>query len=229
MVTDLLLSWPRNCDYPKWRQFLRDNRQRFNEVLIAFTETNQGYDYRDFVRASLFQDYVQTINAPEPKAGEDWRNLAVNALLLHSYNAPWVWFTEQDFYPLEGFWEEVQTHENEGCDVIAAYQGGRMHPCCIFVNRNAINKTRKNFGIVPNKYDHFYLFQEDLEGNDLKIGTINPDTYLHYNGLSHNMTLLAKGEQPNYEPKAFAKWLNDSLKSTVPLDNRFIELATNMR
>lgn len=229
MVTDLLLTWPRNCDYPKWRQFLRENRTRFNEVLISFMDTNAGPDYRSFVRQAMFTDYVQFGDAPVPQPGEDWRNLAVNSMLLHSYNAPWVWFTEQDFYPLPGFWEEVQTYESKGFEVIAVFQGGRMHPCCIFMTRNALNRTKKDFGIVPNVADHFSKIQRDIEALNIPVGIIGADKYYHHNGLSHNMTLLYNGEQPNYEPKKFAEWLNECLHATVPLDQRFVDLAARMK
>lgn len=228
MVTDLLLSWPRNCDYPKWRQFLRDNRARFNEVLIAFTETNQGHDYRDFIKQAMFSDYVQFGDAPQPKPGEDWRNLAINAMLLHSYNAPWVWFTEQDFYPGEGFWDNVQRLEDEGCGVIAVYQADRMHPCCIFMNRDTLNRTRKDFGIIPDKADHFSKIQQDIDALGIKVGKINTATYYHHNGLSHNMTLLARGERPNYEVGKFTEWLGECMKVSVPVDERFVELAARM-
>ena len=228
MVTDIIVSWPKNCDYPLWRQFIHDNRPRFNEILIAFTETNQGENYRQFVREAMFGDYVQFSEAPQPnqERGEDWRNLAINSMLLHSYNAPWVWFTEQDFYPGEGFWDEVTRLENEGCEVIAVYQADRMHPCCIFMTRNALNKTRKDFGIIKDKADHFSKIQKDLEQAGVKIGKIDPLTYVHYNGLSHNMTLLGRGEAPNYQPEAFFSWLEASLAVTVPLDPRFVALKS---
>lgn len=227
MVTDVLLAWPRNCDYPKWRQFLRDNRQRFNEILIAFTETNEGHDYRVFIQQAMLLDYVHFGEAPipDPKAGEDWRSLAINAMLLHSYNAPWVWFTEQDFYPLEGFWQEVERLENEGCNVIAVYQESRMHPCCIFMSREVLNRTRKDFGIIPDVSDHFSKIQQDIDAMGAKIGIINPATYYHHNGLSHNLTLLARGQQPNYEVDKFKEWLRECLAVTVQLDERFVELA----
>lgn len=229
MVIDLLLSWPRNCDYPKWRQFLRDNRTRFNEVLIAFTETNQGEDYRAFIKQAMFTDYVQFGDAPQPRPGEDWRNLAVNAMLMHSYNAPWVWFTEQDFYPNEFFWPEVAHHEAAGCNVIAVYQSTRMHPCCIFMSREALNATRKDFGIIPDTADHFFKIQQDLERAGAQIGVIDPNTYYHHNGLSHNMTLLYRGEQPNYEVPKFIEWIKESLAVSVPIDQRFINLAEKMK
>jgi hypothetical protein len=148
---------------------------------------------------------------------------------MHSYNAPWVYFTEQDFYPGQGFWDEVAWHEQQGCDVISVYQGNRMHPCCIFTKRDALNRTRKQFGIVPNTYDHFFMFQEDIEGNDLKNGIINPKTYHHFNGLSHNWRLVTEGQQPNYEPAEFKQWVEWSLHAHIPLDERWVKIAANVR
>jgi hypothetical protein len=229
MITDVIVSWPRSCDYPKWRQFIRDNRTRFNEILIAFTETNQGIDYREFIKNAMFHDYIQFGDAPIPKGNEDWRNLAINAMLLHSYNAPWVWFTEQDFYPLPGFWEEVQRLENEKYKVIATYQGNRMHPCCIFITQEVLSMTKKDFSVIPDKADHFSKIQQDIERANIPIGIINPTTYYHLNGLSQNMSLLTRDEQPNYEYDKFVEWLHDCLMVTVPIDKRFIDFADKLR
>ena len=229
MISDILVTWPRNCDYPKWRQFIRDNRQRFNEILVAFMNPNAGDDYRDFIKGAMFTDYVHFGDAPVPINNQDWRDLAINSMLLHSYNAPWIWFTEQDFYPLAGFWDDVERLENEGYEAIAAFQGNRMHPSCIFMTREVLNQTKKDFGIIRDKADHFSKIQNDIEAAKIKIGKINPATYYHYNGLSQNMTLLSRDEKPNYEVPKFVEWLNECLRVTVPLDKRFIGLAGKMQ
>lgn len=227
MISDIIVTWPKNCDYPLWRQFLRDNRARFNEIIVAFMNPNSGYDYSDFVRQTMHQDYVHFLEAPVPRHGiDDWRDLAVNASLLHSYNAPWVWFTEQDFYPKEGFWDEVKKHEDEGCDVIAVYQAERMHPCCIFIKREALNKTSKNFGIVPGVSDHFSIFQKELENAGVKVGKIAENTYHHYNGLSHNWRLASEGGEPNYQVDDFIDWVQQSTKVTVEKHPNFMEVAS---
>lgn len=225
MKPDIIVTWPKNCDYPVWRQFIHDERSRFNEVIIAFMEPNQGHNYSEFIKQSMVQDYVHFLDAPIPKGAEDWRNLAVNASLFHSYNAEWICFTEQDFYPRDGFWDEVERLENDGCEVIAAYQGDRMHPCCIFIKRTALDKTRKNFGIVPDVTDHFYLIQKDLEDAGVKVGKIDPKTYHHYNGLSHNWRLVSDGMDPNYEIDDLIDLLKQSVAVTVPKDPFFDEIA----
>jgi hypothetical protein len=97
MVTDLIISWPNNCDYPLWRQFLKENRHYFNEVIIAITESHQQQNYEAILREDLIPYHVQFVNPPQTPPGEDWRHIAVTQSLIHSYNAPWIWFTEQDY------------------------------------------------------------------------------------------------------------------------------------
>lgn len=225
MIFDTIVAWPKNCDYPLWRDFVRKERKRMNEVIVSFTETNTGEDYRDFVRQAMFPDYVHFVEATQPGDGEDWRNLAIHDALLHSYNAPWLWFTEQDFYPQCGFWQKVEELEAQGNDVIAVYQQKRMHPCCIFIKREALEKTRKNFGIVPDISDHFSIIQKDLENAGVKIAKIPEDTYFHYNGLSHNWRLLSEGLLPNYEMDKFMEYLDKCLKVKVELSEVWAEKA----
>lgn len=225
MNTDLIVSWPNNCDYPLWRQFIHDNRHRFQQVFVVFTETYQQPDYREFITKAMFDDAVTFITAPMPKhTDEDWRDLAVNEALQQS-RAEWVWFTEQDFLINEGFFEAVESL-SEHADVIAAYDGDRMHPCCIFARRGVINITSRNFGIVRDKSDHFSVFQMELETSFPRIFRLHPSLYFHYNGLSSNFTLLTNGQIPNWQPEVFAKYLEECLKVSVPLDQRFVQLVT---
>lgn len=225
MITDLIVTWPRNCDYPLWREFIRNNRPHFNEIIIGMHNSNTGVDFTEFIKSAMHPDYVLVHQAPEPKPGEDWRNLAVNASLMYSYNAPWIWFTEQDFYPDSLFWDEVAKHEAEGCGVIAYYQSDRMHPCCIFVKREVLNQTRKNFGIIPNVSDHFSMFQADIEALGVKVGHIDPSRCMHFNGLSQNWYLATIGKEPNYHLDEFLLYLSSCLEVEVPHSPDFDQIA----
>lgn len=224
---DIIVSWPRNADYPLWRQFIRDERQRFNEIIIVFTETNQGHDYREFVTQAMMRDYVHFVQSPPIQYGlEDWRNIAIHAGLLHSYNAEWIWFTEQDFYPVDKtFWEDVEQAERDGFEVIGVLDSERLHPCCMFIKRSVLEKTGKNFGIVKDTLDHFGLIQKSIKEQGIKTGIISTDKYVHMAGLSHNMYLLGLGEAPNHQKEDFLRWLKSSLCVKVPIDSRFRELA----
>jgi len=226
VIQDVVVSWPRNCEYPLWRQFIRDNRERFNEVIVAFTETNQGEDYREFIRKAMFEDHVQFIEPQLPTSGQDWRNIAVNRALLHSYNAPWIWFTEQDFVvdPGEDYWAMLEAAADLDYKVMAWYEGERFHPASIHMRREVLNQTQKDFSIIPDKGDHFIKIYKDLQTAQIPIYRIDKHAR-HLNGLSHNMSLIARGEAPNYKPEEIRKWLCDSLIVEVPLDDRFVRLA----
>lgn len=229
MQPDIIVSWPRNCDYPLWRQFIHDCRDDFNEVFIVFTETYHGEDYRDFIRGAMQFDRVTFLQMPQYNPSiDDWRNVAIHAALKQPSQAEWVWFTEQDFYitkPTQ-FWQDVRDGA-EQCCAIGVTQGTRLHPCCLFIKKSELAKTGQNFGIVPGVLDHFGLIQKDLEAIKCDIGVISPESWKHYNGLSHNFRLLSDGEVPNYQTEEFYDWLKQSLAVTVPLDERFIKLGNN--
>jgi len=224
MTIDLITVWPRNCDYPLWRQLIRDTRAKYGKVIIVFMETNAGPNYMDFIRGAMVGDDITFIEPQPTPPGEDWRHIATNAALAKS-DGDWVFFTEEDFYPGIGFDDQLDNLSREDCDVMAVYQGPRMHPCCIYIKRNVLEKTHKNFAIVPDKTDHFYLIQKDLEDNKALIGIINQSTYFHYNGLSHNQNLANTTGEPNYETPTFVDWLKQSLNVSVPQDPMFEVMA----
>lgn len=223
---DIIVCWPRNNDYPIWREFIHNNRSRFNEIIIVFTETNYGDDYRDFVRSAMFNDAVQFVDILNIPSGQDWRDVSVNAALMHSYNAEYIWFTEQDFFPKEGFWDFIEKAFAEGNDIVATYDATRMHPCNIMITRYALTwQTRKDFGIVPDKIDHFGVFQRAAESMGAKIAKVPENLYEHLNGLSHNFSLIERGELPNYHAERFNQYLRDCLSVGVPLCDRWVLLV----
>lgn len=225
MVFDLLCSWPTNCDYPQFRQMVRNQREQFNEVVIAFTAANTGYDYRQFVRDSMFADHVMCIDVVTPP-NDDWRNAAMNQALLHSYNAPHMWFTEQDFVPKPGFFEFVAYHQN--APAIGVYQGDRLHPCSLFLSRETLAKTKRDFSANPPHYDHFGRIQLDLEQAGIDVLRIPPSLYYHYNGLSHNWRLACDGVPITYQPAEFKQWCADALNADVPLHTEFTNMVAKV-
>lgn len=217
MKPDVIVTWPRNCDYPLWREYIRDNRSRFNEIVIVFMETNQGDDYRDFVRKAMFYDRALCVETP-PNYEGDWRNAAVNAGLQHSLHSEWVWFTEQDFFPGPEFWNKVEECSTKH-DYIGIKEGDRLHPACLFMKRALLNETRKDFSIVPGKLDHFGLIAEDLLTKNGAI--LSPDYYIHMAGLSHNLSLIARSEAPNHNIEQFKEYCKACLKLSVDMPVSF--------
>lgn len=210
---DVIVSWPRNCDYPLWRHFIHNNRARFNEVIIVFTETHQGNNYVEFAKSQMERDYCLFIKNPIVHAEQDWRDVAIKAALNHSYNAEWIWFTEQDFIIQDdvAFWNKIEVSQDLS-SVIGIKQGERLHPACLFIERKVLNKTSRYFGITPNKSDHFGKLQLEIEALQSPITIIPSSMYYHYNGLSHNMSLAGRQEAPNYEPERFYDYMRQCIE-----------------
>jgi hypothetical protein len=226
---DVIVSWPRNCDYPPWRQFIRLERDRFDKVIVVFTQTHQGYDYSEFVKDAMADDFVTFLDNDDVKEGDDWRNIAVNKGLTKS-NSKWIWFTEQDFYIYDPtFWQDIYMKALKGYELMAIKQGERLHPACIFIERKLLDKTRKNFGIIRNKSDHFSMLQEDVEKLEPQTVIYADEEfwgYKHFNGLSHNWTLANNGMKPNYKPEEFYTWIDISLGlKNLEMSDEFVEVA----
>lgn len=215
MNVDVVVTWPRHCDYPLWRGALLEQRARFARVLVAFTDHHCRYDYRAHVAAQLGPSVVG-FDAP---GGEgDWRDLAVNACLELS-TAEWVWFTEQDLLILDPdrFWGVVARHAGDG-EALGWREPGsdRWHPSCLLVRREAAERTRRYFG--PRPVDHFWTFGRELEGVfDLGRvlgfgGILDADVdVVHLAGLSHNHWLLDCGRPVTFKPDEFRTYLQSTL------------------
>lgn len=224
MNIDLIVTWGRNCDYPLWRNWIHQNRLSFKKVIVVFMETNMGDDYRDFIKLAMAVDNITFIQSPTLLPNQDWRDVAVNEGLKNS-NAEWVYFTEQDFIPKGFYMGRLAVMMADKYDCIGAYDSGRLHPCAILAKRELIEKTSKDFGIKESQYDHFGLFQKEVE-ELCRVGRIPQESYKHYNGYSHNWRLLSEGQPPNYEPQEFINSLYESLLLAVPLNPKWVEIAT---
>jgi hypothetical protein len=223
---DVIVTWPRNCDYPLWRKFIAENRNRFAKVIIVFMETNDGDDYRPFIKSVLSPGLYDLVESPAPAGNEDWRNVAVCEGLKHS-TAEWVWFTEQDFFVKNDlFWSDVErAADRYEAEAVGVMQGTRLHPCSLFVKREIINRTHCDFGIVPNVSDHFSIFTNDLQNMHVPTAIVTDDLYKHYNGLSHNWSLVSKMQKPVYKADEFVDYLMQCLNAGVELDVRFVRVA----
>lgn len=202
---------------------LAENRHRFNEMIIAMTDA-PGFSYEAFVREVLFPHHV-IFTKPTTPPGHDWRDAAIKSCLVHSYNAPHVWFTEQDFEPLPGFWDFIDA--NADAPVIAAYQGERMHPCSIFMARETLKSIKLDFAANPPAYDHFGAVQLALARAGIKVVHIPEHLYYHHNGLSHNWSLISANQPAVYKPELFSAYLRACLASLVVKHGHWAKTAQN--
>ena len=215
---DVIVSWPVSCDYPLWREYIDNNRKSFDKVIVSFTP-GFGFSYESFIRDNFEAEYIDA----ESISKRDWRDVAVNNALVVS-TSDYVWFTEQDFIPKKEMWDFLVGKINL-CDVAAAYQGQRLHPCCIITSRYLINQTKRDFGVISGISDHFSRFQKDLENMKTKNLVIPSDLYEHMNGLTSNFSLVSAGEQPNYEPDRFREYLAKCLECKVKMHPKFLQIC----
>lgn len=228
MRADLILTWPTGCDFPVWRNFLRENRSKFNQVFVTMSESYGKHDYSSFLEENLKDDKVTFRRAGTYIDTGDWRDAAVNTALANS-KAEWVWFTEQDFFikDPDKFFRDVEELAKEN-DVIYVLEGDRIHPACMFVKRTFVDKTRKDFGIIPDKADHFGKFVDDLSNAGakmVKIGEMGRE-YFHMNGLTHNYRLIEDQQIKNiYQPGLFQLYNSYARMQPVVQDPYFIRLS----
>ena len=164
---------------------------------------NANGDYRPWLREVMDKDNFILIDNDQVTAKDDWRNVAVNKALKYT-DAEWLWFTEQDFFPKKDFWELVEK-DSEEFNIIGVNIGERLHPCCLFVKREVVNSTSRNFGGDPDRLDHFGLFQEELKNYPIKY--LPERVYYHMNGLSQNLYLLQNDQQPNFRLDEFKEYI----------------------
>jgi hypothetical protein len=223
IVPDLLTVWPDTIDYPLFREWVMNQREHFSKVIIVFSKTNWSLtDLRPFIKESL-KDVIFV--DCDPVDGRDWRDAAVKTGLRYSDNE-WVFFTEQDFFPQEDLWNEIQGLDTS-VSVVGVNQGERVHPCCLIIKRELLNKTSLDFSANPPEYDHFGQIQKDLMNWNppLVASTINPKLYIHMNGLSHNMFLMQTGQKVVYKPQEFKDYLQLCLQLPIQLHPEFVKLA----
>lgn len=204
MTTDLIVCWPRTCDYPSFRRWLAANRGQFDQAIIVFTDLAGPTDYSAFVREALPATYL---DSPVVRDGRDWRDVAVNAALDAS-GARRVFFTEQDV--TLGWWPPDWL-PLVGWD---ADDGRPFHPSALWVDRRLIDRTSRYFG--PDPVDHFCQFGRDLVAIQRPFYLIR-EQVTHMQAITESQMLVGLGERPRFHPERFAEWLREQLTAGVPL------------
>lgn len=200
---DVIVCWPRSCDYPAWRQFIRDERSRFDEVFVVLTPPS-GQNISGFIRAN----FPEATFIDAPRVGE-WRDAAVNAALDQS-TASHVWFTEQDFLVTDPavFWPQL-TGDLAGVCV----DERPLHPACLLASRELIEQTSRDFS---SGIDHFDAFGRELMA--LADPAIISGGYRHLQGISESQMLAADGQPPRFLPEQFREWVATNLAADVPIE-----------
>ena len=196
---DVIIVWPKHVDYPAFRQFLHDNKDLFEKIIVAFTDIASEWDFRNEITFDLINDCILF----DAHSFGDWRDTATKQALLLSESS-WILFIEQDFFISREKLVEVLSEDIQ----YGFMQGDRIHPGFLLIRRSRLEATSKSFAANPPHYDHFGAITGQL--NNIKF--LAEDDYLHMNGLTHNFSLCTRGEpQYIYGKDEFVSYLLDSI------------------
>ena len=212
MKPDVIVSQPDSVDFPLWRETMSKNREFFGKILVSICRTYSSLQMQRFFQEELAKIGAEVFLAQLPANGQDWRDLSVNQCLKH-ITSNRVLFLEQDFL----FNDERFLPTALGCaspilgfKEVAA-RTGRFHPAFLLVDADLVKKTSRDFGVVPDKYDHFWTFSKELEELATPaylqdLGLTQPEHWEHLAGLTSNYSLLLYGGKPNHNVKRFAEY-----------------------
>ena len=225
MKIDVITVWPMGVDYPLYRRFIRNYRSQFNEVIIAFTKSYNGFDFRPFIKKTMETcKFMDALEAPG-----DWRDLATNVALGGSTGDN-ILFLEQDFMILSptDFFRAIT---NPSFDMTCYREGTRLHPAMIRVRSDLVRMTKRDFATVPDKYDHFWTFFQDLDNLKIPLEVMildeadNKNMFHHLAGFTHNYNLCISNDLKSLYKKAeFHEWNQKSIEADVEQEGRWMNV-----
>lgn len=181
-------TWPVGTDFPLFRRWLANIHPNFPNQVISFSNNHQRLDLTNFLKNTLSSQGVVLFDAPVIKSGQDWRNEATRAA-LGSLNTKWIWFLEPDFFvDSDAFFPAFLSAKT---DIVAYPEADRLHPCCLLVLKELLDKTSRDFSSNPGVWDHFGLFGQELKTlapftSLPSLGLVESRDFLHLTGLTHN-------------------------------------------
>lgn len=176
------------CDYP----LLRYHHQKYGGMVnktIVYPSRHHGYiDLEDFMKKEYPVTWVNPV--PIDWSTENWRQAETDPCLKES-TAEWVWFSEPDFFVKnwDKFYEDIEKAMKIS-DMIGWYNPTNfpyVHPCCLFIKRELLEKTSKDFKAHPeiNGADHFSMITHDVQELDAQIITLQDLGYNQWENAFH--------------------------------------------
>jgi len=226
MKPDVIVTWPTGYDYPWWRWQMTMHREKFDRIFIVLNKMGVP----DFTRF-LVNNFKNVTFIDIGQQNFYWRHNAINTALRYSKN-PWIWFTEMDFFVKEDFFFVRMFEKAEKCDGVGYRSSERIHPACLLVKRETVNKTDCFFD--PAYYDkrdgelgltalldHFTVFTWQLDDvgkiKTLKeIGLVDGLDFYHMEDLTHNYDRVVVGNvEEIHKPRDFL--IYNALSRNVPV------------
>lgn len=232
---DVILQYCQYDDYPIFRRNLSKYRHRFNKVILYMSKHHGFRDFGDFSKDQIKETWVEPV--PIDYGKEDWRMAEVTPCLKH-VESEWVYFMEQDFFveDWDKFYTDVEKLSTE-CDMFGWAQNDTrpyIHPCSLFIKRELLDRTSKDFSAHPEVLDsdHFAQITQDaikLGAKIIKfqdIGYNNWENAFHMQGLTYPYQNWSTDRIFGVtNPEAFFVYNYFSRLAPVPQDPRYIELS----
>lgn len=194
MNADRILQWCVYADYPIFRSHAAKYRDRVNKIILYPSKQHGVLDLEAFAKKVFPETWVAPV--PIEYGVEDWRQAETIPLLAHS-NSEWLWFTEQDFFckNWDKFYEDVE-RAMKYSDMVGWWNETHfpyMHPSCLFIKREMLEKTNKDFRAHPEIFgsDHFAMISKDVMDLGGKITSLQSLGYedwkdaFHLGGLTY--------------------------------------------
>ena len=234
MNIDIIATQPSHVDFPYFRWWLHHNRQLFNKIILPIQRSAANIDLSSELKRVMSNDNILFIDQIPPRP--DWRDACIHAALEQS-SAEYVLFMEQDFLIKTAKFQEFLSTEKPSKDVIGFMEGSptsRLHPAFLLVKQDLLKQTSMNFSAcpVPPEADHFGYVSMDLkrlypDWTTLEnLGLSTPIDWEHLAGLTHNYTLLSRGEYVAFKRPRFIEYNNELLRLPVEQISIFLQNIT---
>jgi len=217
-MISVIISWPDSFDFPLFRNNMPELLEHVDEVIICFTQ-HGNHPLRKWLRANIPGVVFLDVEDKGDKYG-DWRNQSTNYMIDASVG-DWILSLEQDFF-INNYPHFFNTIKKamENNDVIIYNEGNRFHPACMFVKKDVLKKTKRDFSVMGQGRDHFSEVSKELKGMKINIATLESLDLLEHRDWSH-----MRGLTDNYfAPKPYAgleefKKYNDLCKEVTPMND----------
>jgi hypothetical protein len=200
---DLINVWPKDILYLPFIRRIKKDRHLFNQVITVISEGSPRHNYTEEIIKSIPDLTVLRPNMLELTAGgKDWRDVAVKEA-LGRVNSDYILFMEQDFLVEDGFFGKL-FKKAEGLDAVGFEDHNRLHPACLLVKREALDKTSKDFAAYPPENDHFAIVTQQLMAMRCKtFQELGLDGWYHLASLTFNIRLDEEEKPVQYRPDEY--------------------------
>lgn len=235
MKPDIVMQYCVYNDYPVFRANLAKYRDKVNKVILYPSRHHGFRDFEEFSKEQIKETWVTPV--PIDYANEDWRQAETIPALEH-VESEWIWFREQDFFvdDWDKFYDDMD-RLMETNDIFGWMQNDNVpyvHPCCLFIKRELLDRTSKDFSAHPEitESDHFGMITKDVAGLGARLTSLQDEGYENWVNAFHMQGLTYPYQNWSQDrifgvtnPESFFVYNYYSRKQPVELHPEYIKLS----